>query len=357
MTPRSVLVVGAGLAGARCAETLRAEGYDGSLVVVGDELLAPYERPALSKAFLAGAKTEHELLLRAPTYWAEQHIDLRLGRRVLAVDPASGTATTAAGEELHWDALRAVNRRAASTAPVPGAARRAHPAHRHRCDSPPRRPDPGRAPRRDRRRLRRRRGRLDRPRPRRPGDDAGGARDPVRAHARPDRRPPPRRPLPLPRRPPARANGRSRIPHRPGRRPSLGAAHRRHRASLRRGARRHRRPARLRAGAASGRGSAGVRLRRRHGRAGPLDDGGRRSRRCRTPDPCPAAATRPNRTSSGPISSDCSSSSSAARTRTRRSTSREPRKPSSPATATPAARWSRRSARTDPPRSPRYGAS
>ena len=80
MTPDSILVVGAGLAGARCAETLRAEGYDGSLVVVGDELLPPYERPALSKEFLAGAKTEHELLLRAPSYWAERQIDLRLGR-------------------------------------------------------------------------------------------------------------------------------------------------------------------------------------------------------------------------------------------------------------------------------------
>ena len=105
MVPRSILVVGAGLAGARCAETLRAEGYDGSLVVVGEELLPPYERPALSKAFLAGAKAEHELLLRAPSYWAERQIDLRLGRRVLAVDAASRTATTAAGEELHWDAL------------------------------------------------------------------------------------------------------------------------------------------------------------------------------------------------------------------------------------------------------------
>ncbi len=105
MVPRSVLVVGAGLAGARCAETLRAEGYDGGLVVVGDELLPPYERPALSKEFLAGAKAEHDLLLRAPTYWAERQIDLRLGRRVVAVEAAPRTATTAAGEELHWDAL------------------------------------------------------------------------------------------------------------------------------------------------------------------------------------------------------------------------------------------------------------
>ena len=105
MIPSSVLVIGAGLAGARCAETLRAEGYDGRLVLVGDELLQPYERPALSKEFLAGTKAEHELLLRAPSFWAEREIDLRLGQRVVRVDTRRRTATTASGRELGWDAL------------------------------------------------------------------------------------------------------------------------------------------------------------------------------------------------------------------------------------------------------------
>ena len=62
-SPRSILVVGAGLAGARCAETLRAEGYDGELVLVGEEPFAPYERPALSKEFLSG---EQERLRPVP---------------------------------------------------------------------------------------------------------------------------------------------------------------------------------------------------------------------------------------------------------------------------------------------------
>jgi len=56
-SPRSILVVGAGLAGARCAETLRAEGFDGELTLVGEEPFAPYERPALSKEFLTGEKS------------------------------------------------------------------------------------------------------------------------------------------------------------------------------------------------------------------------------------------------------------------------------------------------------------
>jgi 3-phenylpropionate/trans-cinnamate dioxygenase ferredoxin reductase component len=103
--PSSVLIVGAGLAGSRCAETLRAEGYGGKLVLVGDELLPPYERPALSKEYLAGTKPEQELLLRSPSWWAQREIELRLGQRVVRVDPRHRSATTAGGEELGWDVL------------------------------------------------------------------------------------------------------------------------------------------------------------------------------------------------------------------------------------------------------------
>lgn len=105
MNPRAVVIVGAGLAGARCAETLRAEGYDGHLVLVGDEVLPPYDRPALSKEYLAGTKSEREILLRAPSSWAEREIELRLGQRVVHVDTVRRSATTADGQELHWDVL------------------------------------------------------------------------------------------------------------------------------------------------------------------------------------------------------------------------------------------------------------
>jgi NAD(P)H-nitrite reductase large subunit len=105
MTPSSVLIVGAGLAGTRCAETLRAEGYGGKLVLVGDEHLPPYERPALSKEYLAGTKPEEDLLLRAPSSWAEREIELRLGQRVVHIDAHRRNATTAGGEELGWDVL------------------------------------------------------------------------------------------------------------------------------------------------------------------------------------------------------------------------------------------------------------
>lgn len=99
MTPRSVVIVGAGLAGARCAETLRAEGFDGRILLVGEEERAPYERPALSKEHLAGERPQVEL--RPPGFWEEQEIELVLGRRVESID----LERRSAGPGLEWDAL------------------------------------------------------------------------------------------------------------------------------------------------------------------------------------------------------------------------------------------------------------
>jgi len=99
MTPRTVVIVGAGLAGSRCAETLRAEGFDGRVVLVGEEPVAPYERPALSKDLLAGERASAEL--RAPEFWAEREIELVLGRRVESIDLLGRSA----GPGLDWDAL------------------------------------------------------------------------------------------------------------------------------------------------------------------------------------------------------------------------------------------------------------
>lgn len=98
----TTLVVGAGLAGARCAETLRARGYEGRVLLVGEEPVAPYERPALSKELLAG--TRDEVLLRPAGFWRAQAIELLTGTRVTALDAARGTAV-AGGAVLSWDAL------------------------------------------------------------------------------------------------------------------------------------------------------------------------------------------------------------------------------------------------------------
>ena len=117
---RRVVIVGAGLAGSRCAQTLRAEGFDGSITLLGEEPHLPYERPALSKEFLAG--TREELLLQGPTVWTDLEIDLKLGLRVERIDTKRRLATTAFGD-LVWDALvlatgARARQPAASTEPV-----------------------------------------------------------------------------------------------------------------------------------------------------------------------------------------------------------------------------------------------
>jgi 3-phenylpropionate/trans-cinnamate dioxygenase ferredoxin reductase subunit len=99
MTARKIVIVGAGLAGSRCAETLRAEGFDGRVVLVGEERAAPYERPALSKEYLAGERESVDL--RPAAFWEERGIELVLGRRVEAIDLGGKTA----GPGLEWDAL------------------------------------------------------------------------------------------------------------------------------------------------------------------------------------------------------------------------------------------------------------
>jgi len=99
----TVVIVGAGLAGARAAETLRAEGFTGRVVLVGDEPEPPYERPALSKEFLAGRLDEASLLLRPDSFWDEHGIELVLGERVETVDAT--VVRTSWGRELAFDAL------------------------------------------------------------------------------------------------------------------------------------------------------------------------------------------------------------------------------------------------------------
>jgi 3-phenylpropionate/trans-cinnamate dioxygenase ferredoxin reductase subunit len=101
----SVLIVGGGLAGARCAETLRAGGFDGTLVLAGGESHAPYERPALSKELLSGTRDAASLTLRDSASWTSAGIALRLGSPVVQVDLASRRAFTHSGATLSYDVL------------------------------------------------------------------------------------------------------------------------------------------------------------------------------------------------------------------------------------------------------------
>ncbi|MCD7445566.1 FAD-dependent oxidoreductase [Streptomyces lincolnensis] len=102
---RRIVVVGASAAGLAAVETLRREGYDGTLTLVGDEPLAPYDRPPLSKQILAGEWEPDRLALRADDALAALDLDLRLGVAATGLEPAGRTVELADGSVLPYDGL------------------------------------------------------------------------------------------------------------------------------------------------------------------------------------------------------------------------------------------------------------
>jgi NADPH-dependent 2,4-dienoyl-CoA reductase/sulfur reductase-like enzyme/nitrite reductase/ring-hydroxylating ferredoxin subunit len=103
--PGSVVIVGGGAAGNAAAETLRKEGYSGSITMVSADESAPYDRPNLSKAYLAGSAEEEWIPLRSPDFYKKHGIDLRLATRVEAIDAVSRKLQLAGSGGLAFDAL------------------------------------------------------------------------------------------------------------------------------------------------------------------------------------------------------------------------------------------------------------
>ena len=101
---QQVVIVGAGQAGAAAAAKLRALGYAGSITLIGAEAAPPYQRPPLSKAYLLGEMEEARLWLRAPEFWDEAQITLKLGAAVSAIDTTAQTVRVG-DEVLGYDAL------------------------------------------------------------------------------------------------------------------------------------------------------------------------------------------------------------------------------------------------------------
>ncbi len=105
MTPlRTIAVVGASLAGLRAVETLRRDGYEGQIVWVGAESRLPYDRPPLSKEVLRGDWEAERTALRKQGF-EELALDLRLGRRALALDPGARSLELEGGERIRYDGL------------------------------------------------------------------------------------------------------------------------------------------------------------------------------------------------------------------------------------------------------------
>ncbi len=105
MTRYDVLIVGTGHGGAQAAIALRQQGFDGTIALVGDEPHLPYERPALSKEYLAGAKTFDRLLLRPEKFWAEHNVAVRCGQRIVSIDPDAHRVTCENGPEIGYGSL------------------------------------------------------------------------------------------------------------------------------------------------------------------------------------------------------------------------------------------------------------
>ena len=115
------VIVGAGLAGAKAAEALRAEGFDGPVVLLGEETERPYERPPLSKDYLLG-KADRDTIYVHPADWYEQHdVDLRLGDAVTALDPAAHEVRLASGGRVGYARLLLATGSSPRRLPVPGA--------------------------------------------------------------------------------------------------------------------------------------------------------------------------------------------------------------------------------------------
>jgi 3-phenylpropionate/trans-cinnamate dioxygenase ferredoxin reductase subunit len=103
--PQTFAIVGAGLAGAKAAETLREEGFDGRLVLLGAEAERPYERPPLSKDYLRGESDRAGASVHEAAFYADHDIELRLGERVAGLDPGRGELELDGGERLGYDRL------------------------------------------------------------------------------------------------------------------------------------------------------------------------------------------------------------------------------------------------------------
>jgi len=118
---RTHVIVGASLAGAKAAETLRADGFDGQIVLIGSEPYRPYARPPLSKQLLRGESDVEDAFVHTADFYADNDIDLRLSTRVQEVLPQSQVVTLEHGESIRYDRLLLATGARARRLHVPGA--------------------------------------------------------------------------------------------------------------------------------------------------------------------------------------------------------------------------------------------
>lgn len=116
-----LLIVGAGQAAAQSVHTLRQNGYSGRISVIGGERHAPYQRPPLSKKYLAGEMARERLELRPDIWYGERHVALELGVRAMELEPAARRVRLDDGRTIGYDALLITTGSRARRLDVPGA--------------------------------------------------------------------------------------------------------------------------------------------------------------------------------------------------------------------------------------------
>ncbi|MEU9758881.1 FAD-dependent oxidoreductase [Streptomyces sp. NPDC047985] len=117
---QTFVIVGGGLAGAKAAETLRAEGFSGRVILLGDERDHPYERPPLSKGYLSGKEARDSVFVHEPAWYAGAEIELHLGQPVTALDRVDRSVRLGDGTVVHYDKLLLATGAEPRRLPVPG---------------------------------------------------------------------------------------------------------------------------------------------------------------------------------------------------------------------------------------------
>src|ERR1700688_3023200 len=121
MQPSRIVIVGAGQAAVQAIDTLRRKGFTGSIALVGEENSWPYQRPPLSKKYLAGAFDAQRLLIRPPHFYAEHAVAAQLGRRLAEVERGAQRIRLDDGAFIAYDELLLATGSRPRALSVPGA--------------------------------------------------------------------------------------------------------------------------------------------------------------------------------------------------------------------------------------------
>ena len=105
MSSADLVIVGTGHGGTQAAIALRQNGFAGSILMLGRDSAPPYERPPLSKEYLAGEKPFERILVRPEAFWGDRGIDLRLGTAVTKIDPSTKELTISGGDKVGYGTL------------------------------------------------------------------------------------------------------------------------------------------------------------------------------------------------------------------------------------------------------------